>query len=199
MKSFILAAVMVALVAGDLFAQQCGSGQCGSSSGTNQCSINSRPRAAEPAAVPQAAPVSLKSVAVNEEWVAPEAEQSVFKVASYESGGRIEAKPVGGLNLFGVQVNRESDGQAILAQARAEAQQYEQRVADLDRRFVDAQARGEDNLDDLRRAVAQIRPQLSPDEAWELTKQSPSFQAEMKQLLESASPQIGRVEIVTVE
>lgn len=192
MKSLILATALVALVAGNLFAQQ-----CGTSSGTNQCGLNARPRAAEPAAVPQAAPASLQSVAVTEEWKAAEPGDYLDGMAGSDN---LVVRPASvRVGLFNVGGDDGGNTQAVIAAARAEAQQYNQRVAELERRVIDAQARGEDITEDLHRALAQIRPQPTPDEAYDLVKQSPRFQADLKRLLEEASPQIGRVEIVTVE
>lgn len=195
MKSFLFAVALTALVAGQSLAQQ-----CGSSCGTNQCGLNNRPRAAEPAAVPQAAPASLQSVAATEEWKAPEP----FKVASYDrisgdaGSDRIEAQPVRGLNLFGVQVNREaqdnSNVEAFLAQQQAALDRIQNQVTDL-------RAQGQPvDMRDVREAIAAALPPMNPDDQFRAMRSSPEFQTFVRELLATREEkEIVTWEVVPVE
>lgn len=192
-----LAALSVAalMFAGDVFAQQ-----CGTSCGTNQCALNSRPRTAEPPAVPQAAPASLQTVAAADEWKAPEAEESPFMVAAYRQK-ELEVQPVG-LNLGLVNVgngNRRGDVDGFLTAQQAQLSQQQQDINRLREEVINARARGEEvSYEDVQRIVT-ARYQPTPDEAYQLMRSSPQFQRDLQEMLNSQRPEIVRWEIVPVE
>lgn len=206
--------LLVALaIAGAVCVSVCEAQQCGTSSGTNQCNLNSRPRTAEPVAVPQAAPASLQRVATNAEWVAPvPAEQMLStQTASLRSGqfdaqrygdGRLQVQPVG-LNLGLVNIgngrgNRDADG--LVTQSLAQLQAQQQQLNQLREEIINARARGEEvTFEDVQRIVAASRPQMTPDEMWGVIRSSPSFQRELLELMNAQAPQIVRWEIVPVE